>query len=118
MPALSASEWGDHSRSERLKPPDNATVIIIIILPALLVPDASLQPPRSRSGPVEMSSIDLPPRSRKIITLHTCSHHDGSAAGVPIDPNTNADVLQSAGEAFAMDGAAVLPCAVGTLGLG
>ena len=27
-------------------------------------------------------------------------------------------LLQSAGEAFAMDGAAVLPCAVGTLGLG
>ena len=51
MPALSASEWGDHSRSERLKPPDNATVIIIIIiLPALLVPDASLQPLQEWAG--------------------------------------------------------------------
>ena len=48
MPALSASEWGDHSRSERLKPPDNATVIII--LPALLVPDASLQPLQEWAG--------------------------------------------------------------------
>ena len=105
MPALSASEWGDHSRSERLKPPDNATVIII--LPALLVPDASSL---SRSGLVEMSSIDL---------FRILTHLDQQQLpGVPIDPNTNADVLQSAGEAFAMDGAAVLPCAVGTLGLG
>ena len=101
MPALSASEWGDHSRSERLKPPDNATVIII--LPARLVPDASSL---SRSGLVEMSSIDL------------FTHLDQQPASGGPDPNTNADVLQSAGEAFAMDGAAVLPCAVGTLGLG
>ena len=65
-----------------------------------------------------MSSIDL--------HEHISNQHGNQQPSIPlpidlaswIDPNTNADVLQSAGEAFAMDGAAVLPCAVGTLGLG